>query len=70
MPRLKVWLQLPVDYGKDIPRNVEILSGGGLDNEESVRLANSKAGRSTKQKHRTNENVEQYTKIYKKSKRV
>ncbi len=53
-----MWLQLPVDYCKDILRNVEILSGGGLDYEESVRLANGKADRSTKQEHRTNENAE------------
>ncbi len=38
----------------------------GLDNEESVRSANSKADRSTIQIHRTNENNEEYAKIYSK----
>ncbi len=56
MPWLKVWLQLPVDYCKDILRNVEILSGGGLDYEAVIRLANTKADRTTIQKHRTDEN--------------
>ncbi len=38
---------------------VEILPGWSLDNEESVRHTNGKAGRSTKQKHRTDENNEE-----------
>ncbi len=36
----------------------------GLDNEESVRLANSKADRSKPQKHRTDEHNEEYVRRF------
>ncbi len=50
--------------------DVTILPEGGLDNGESVRLANSKADRSTIRKHRTDENSEDYAKIYNDDERI
>ncbi len=47
-----------------------LLSDGGLDKEVSVRLAGNKADRSSLQKHRTNENNEEYANVYNKSERV
>ncbi len=49
---------------------VEILPSRGLDNRESVRHTYGKAGRSTIQNHRTDENNEEKAKIYNESKRV
>ncbi len=45
---------------------VKILLDGGLDNGELVRPENSKTDRSTIQKRKTNENSEEYAKIYNK----
>ncbi len=45
---------------------VKILSGGGLDNEESVRPDNNNADPSKIQIHKTNENNEELAKAYNK----
>ncbi len=49
---------------------VEILPSRGLDNRESVRHTYGKAGRSTIQKHRTDDNNEEKPTIYNESKRL
>ncbi len=48
----------------------EILPDRGLDNEESLKHANGKSDRFTIQKHRTDENNEEWAKIYNESERV
>ncbi len=45
---------------------VKILSGGGLDNEESFRPDNNNADPSKIQIHKTNENNEEYAKLFNK----
>ncbi len=49
---------------------VLILPGGGQNKEESVRPPNCKADRSKIQIHRTDENNEEYAKIYNRGTKV